>query len=182
MITRPSWDIQLSEWIVDDRLDSKRGVILWDMNHNTSTALVAIAALAAVMIAGTIAVGNGNMAFAKSGSRGKMSSGDKCKDKGNGNGNVNDGISVPTDTQQKQECQTAGGASPITASCTAASTNVICSWAVFWANYRSNTKIMIAHNPFTFLPFEDQCTSEVLLTVTFKLNNHNLTNTVLPNW
>jgi hypothetical protein len=95
------------------------------MNHKTSTALVAIAALAAVMIAGTIAVGNGNMAFAKPGSGGKMSSGDKGKDKGNGNGNVNDGISVPTDTQQKQECQTAGGTSPITASCTAASTNVI---------------------------------------------------------
>lgn len=95
------------------------------MNHRTSTALFVIAALSAVMIAGTIAVGNGNMAFAKTGSGGKLSSGEKGKDKGTGNGNVNDGISVPTDTQQKQECQTAGGTSPITASCTAASTNVI---------------------------------------------------------
>ncbi len=94
------------------------------MNHKISTikknktapVVVAIAALAAVMVAGTIAVGSGNMAFAKSGSGGKMSSPHKAHDKGNGNGN--EGISVPTDTQQKQECQTAGGTSPITASCT----------------------------------------------------------------
>jgi len=31
----------------------------------------------------------------------------------------------PTDTQQKQECQTAGGTSLITASCTGVSTNII---------------------------------------------------------
>ena len=75
------------------------------MNHKTSAALVTIAALAAVMVAGTIAVGSGNMAFAKTKS--------------------NDGISVPTDVQQKQECETAGGTSPVTDSCTAVSTNTI---------------------------------------------------------
>ena len=75
------------------------------MNHKTSAALVTIAALAAVMVAGTIAVGSGNMAFAKTKS--------------------NDGISVPTDTQQEQECETAGGTSPVTGSCTADSTNTI---------------------------------------------------------
>jgi hypothetical protein len=40
--------------------------------------------------------------------------------------NVNNtGINVPTDTQQKQECETAGGTSPITSSCTAASTDTV---------------------------------------------------------
>ncbi len=92
------------------------------MNHKTLNVLIVIA-LAAVMVAGTIAVGSGNMAFAKSGSGGKMSSPHKAHDKGNGNGN--EGISVPTDTQQKQECQTAGGVSPVSLSCTAASTNTI---------------------------------------------------------
>jgi hypothetical protein len=61
-------------------------------NKQTVPIVVAIAALAAVMVAGTIAVGSGNMAFA---------------------GKGNEGISVPTDTQQKQECQTAGGTSPV---------------------------------------------------------------------
>jgi hypothetical protein len=73
-------------------------------NHKTPPVVVAIAALAAVMIAGSISVGSGNVAFA---------------------GKANDGISVPTDTSQKQECQTAGGTSPVSLSCTAASTNTI---------------------------------------------------------
>jgi hypothetical protein len=73
-------------------------------NNKTTPVLVVIAALAAVMVAGTIAVGSGNIAFA---------------------GKGNDGISVPTDTKQNQECQTAGGTSPITASCTGVSTNII---------------------------------------------------------
>src|SRR5437588_66880 len=94
------------------------------MNHKTLNVLIVIA-LAAVMVAGTIALGSGNMAFAKSGSGGKMSSPHKAHDKGKGNGNGNDGNSVPTDTQQKQECQTAGGVSPVSLSCTAASTNTI---------------------------------------------------------
>jgi hypothetical protein len=144
-------------------------------NNKTTPVLVAIAALAAVMVAGTIAVGSGNIAFAGKGNDGisvptdtkqnqecqtaggtspitgsctavstntitqaggilgglsagsgdKMSSGDRGHDKGNGNGKGNDGISVPTDTKQNQECQTAGGTSPITASCTGVSTNII---------------------------------------------------------
>jgi hypothetical protein len=61
-------------------------------------------AFAAIMMAGTIAIGNGNIAFA---------------------GKGNEGISVPTDTQQKQECQTAGGTSPVSDSCTASSLNTI---------------------------------------------------------
>jgi flagellar basal body-associated protein FliL len=68
-------------------------------DHKTATALVVLAAVAGVLVAS--AVGSGNMAFA-----GK-------------------GISIPTDTKQKQECQTAGATSLVTGSCTALSTNVV---------------------------------------------------------
>ncbi len=37
----------------------------------------------------------------------------------------NTGVNVQTDTNQKQECKTAGGASGITGSCTAASTDTV---------------------------------------------------------
>ena len=61
-------------------------------NNKTPAVLVAIAALAAVLV-GASAMGSGHMAIA---------------------GNVNNtGINVPTDTQQKQECETAGGTSPV---------------------------------------------------------------------
>jgi hypothetical protein len=74
-------------------------------NNKTPAVLVAIAALAAVLV-GASAMGSGHMALAA--------------------GNVNNtGINVPTDTQQKQECETAGGTSPITGSCTATSTDTI---------------------------------------------------------
>jgi hypothetical protein len=71
-------------------------------DHKTATALVALvalAAVAAVLVASIVA--SGNMAFA-----GK-------------------GMSITTDTKQQQECQTAGAASLITASCTAVSTNIV---------------------------------------------------------
>jgi len=71
-------------------------------NHKIATLLLAVKALAAVSVASAAAVGNGHMALA---------------------GKGNDGIKISTDTKQKQECQTAGGTSPITASCTALSTN-----------------------------------------------------------
>jgi hypothetical protein len=73
-------------------------------NNKTPAVLVAIAAFAAVLVAAS-AVGSGHMALA---------------------GNVNNtGINVPTDTQQKQECETAGGSSGISNSCHAASTDNI---------------------------------------------------------
>ena len=68
-------------------------------NHKTATLLLAVAALAAVLVASAAAVGNGHMALA-----GK-------------------GIKISADTEQKQECQTAGGTSLITGSCSAVSTN-----------------------------------------------------------
>ena len=80
-------------------------------NHKTATALVILAAVAAVLVTSTAAVGTGHTAFADNGNNTK--------------GFKNDGISLPTNTKQNQECQTAGGTSPITASCTAVSTNTI---------------------------------------------------------
>jgi hypothetical protein len=46
----------------------------------------------------------------------------------NGNktkGFENNGIKIPSDAKQNQECQTAGGTSPVTTSCTAASRNTV---------------------------------------------------------
>ena len=68
-------------------------------NDKPGTALVAITALAAVLLASTAAIGTDN--------------GSKTK------GFKNDGITMPTNTKQKQECQTAGATSPVTGSCTA---------------------------------------------------------------
>ena len=63
-------------------------------NNKTPAVLVAIAAFAAVLVGSTSAIGSGQMALAH---------------------NVNNtGINVPTDTQQQQECETAGGTSPAT--------------------------------------------------------------------
>jgi Na+-translocating ferredoxin:NAD+ oxidoreductase RnfG subunit len=80
-------------------------------DHKTAIALVVLAAVAAVLVASTAALGTGHIALADSGSKTKVFK--------------NSGISVPTDTQQKQECETAGGNSPVTGSCTATSTNTI---------------------------------------------------------
>jgi flagellar basal body-associated protein FliL len=80
-------------------------------DHKTAIALIVLAAVAAVLVASTAAVGTGHIALADNGNKTK--------------GFENNGIKIPTDTKQKQECQTAGGVSPVTASCTALSTNVI---------------------------------------------------------
>ena len=68
-------------------------------NDKPGTALVAITAVAAVLLASTAAIGTDN--------------GSKTK------GFKNDGIHMPSNTNQKQECQTAGATSPVTGSCTA---------------------------------------------------------------
>jgi hypothetical protein len=74
-------------------------------NNKTPAVLVALAAIAAVLVTSTVAIGTQHMALA---------------------GNVtNTGINLPTDTQQKQECETASGNSPISNSCTGASTDTI---------------------------------------------------------
>ena len=80
-------------------------------DHKTAIALVVLATVAAVLVASTAAVGTGHMALADSGNKTKVFK--------------NSGISIPSDAKQQQECQTAGGTSPISLSCTAASTNTV---------------------------------------------------------
>ena len=79
-------------------------------NHNkTATALVAIAALAGVLVLSTVAIGSGHIALAD-----------------NTNVKVNNtGINEPTDTNQKAQCDTAGGTSPVSTSCGEGSTDNI---------------------------------------------------------
>jgi hypothetical protein len=79
-------------------------------NHKTTTVLVAIAALSAILVAGSVAAASDHFAFAHK--KGKKSL-------------VNNGIAVPTITAQLQKCSTAGGTSPITGACIATSTNTI---------------------------------------------------------
>ena len=68
------------------------------MNHkieritkNQTSILVVLAAVAAVLVTGTAAVGTGHIALADNGNNTKAFK--------------NAGISLPTDTKQKQECQ-----------------------------------------------------------------------------
>jgi uncharacterized membrane protein len=76
-------------------------------NHKTTTVLVAIAALSAILVAGSVAAASDHFAFAKK------------------KGVKNSGIAVPVITAQQQECEAAGGTSPITGSCIGTSTNTI---------------------------------------------------------
>ena len=88
-------------------------------NHKTTTVLVAIAALSAILVAGSVSAASDHVAFAKK------------------KGFKNSGIAVPTITAQKQKCETSGGGatdslgyvtvigSPITGSCIATSTNTV---------------------------------------------------------
>jgi hypothetical protein len=74
--------------------------------RNQKTALVAIAA---TLVVSTIAIGIGRSALAETTTITK---------------NVNNtGVNVQTDTNQKQDCQTVGGSSGISGSCTATSTD-----------------------------------------------------------
>jgi len=93
--------------INDTTSENKMNQISKRIEYKTTTALVVVAALAAVLVGSTAAVGTGHMAFAGNGSK------------------SNDGINVPTITKQPQECQSAGGTSPITGACIATSTNTI---------------------------------------------------------
>jgi len=78
-------------------------------NHKTTTVLVALAALSAILVAGSVSAASDHFAFAHK-------KGVKVK---------NSGIAVPTITAQQQECTAAGGTSPITGACIATSTNTI---------------------------------------------------------
>jgi hypothetical protein len=77
-------------------------------NHKTTTVLVALAALSAILVvAGSVAAASDHAAFAHK------------------KGVKNSGIAIPVITAQQQKCETAGGTSPIDASCIATSTNTV---------------------------------------------------------
>jgi hypothetical protein len=76
-------------------------------NHKTTTVLVALAALSAILIAGSVAAASDHFAFARK------------------KAFVNKGIAIPNLTAQQQKCVTAGGTSPVTGSCIATSTNTV---------------------------------------------------------
>jgi uncharacterized membrane protein len=76
-------------------------------NHKTTTVLVALAALSAILVAGSVAAASDHFAFAHK------------------KGVKNSGIAIPVITAQQQECETAGGTSPVTGSCIATSTNTV---------------------------------------------------------
>jgi hypothetical protein len=78
-------------------------------NHKTTTVLVALAALSAILVAGSVSAASDHFAFAHK-------KGVKVK---------NSGIAVPTITAQLQKCTAAGGTSPITGACIATSTNTV---------------------------------------------------------
>jgi hypothetical protein len=78
---------------------------------NQKTSLVAIAAIAAVLAVSAIAIGSVHNALADTKTITKTTN--------------NTGVNVQTDTNQKQQCDTAGGTSPITNSCTATSTDTV---------------------------------------------------------
>jgi hypothetical protein len=79
---------------------------------NQKTALVAIAAIAALIVVSTIAIGNGRVASAA-----ETTTVTKTVN--------NTGVNVQTDTNQKQNCQTVGGYSGIADSCKADSTDKV---------------------------------------------------------
>ena len=76
-------------------------------NHKTTTVLVALAALSAILVAGSVSAASDHFAFAHK------------------KGLKNSGIAVPTLTAQPQKCVSAGGTSPSTGACIATSTNTI---------------------------------------------------------
>ncbi|MGC1932119.1 MAG: hypothetical protein WA667_24365 [Candidatus Nitrosopolaris sp.] len=77
-------------------------------NHKTATVLVAIAALAGVLVVSTTAI---HVALAANDNVTKVLD--------------NKGISVQTDTNEKAQCDTAGGTSPVSTSCGEGSTDTI---------------------------------------------------------
>jgi hypothetical protein len=72
---------------------------------------LAIVAIAAVIAVSTVALGNGRVALADTTTITKHTN--------------NTGVNVPIDTDQKQNCETAGGSSGIAMSCTANSNDQV---------------------------------------------------------
>ena len=83
-------------------------------HYKPATVLVAIAALVGMLAVSTVAIGSVHKALAAD---------TKTITKTIRINNT--GVNTPQDTDQKQECLTAGGTSSITGSCTASSTDTI---------------------------------------------------------
>jgi hypothetical protein len=80
-------------------------------NHKTATALLTIVVLASVLIVNAVTIASGHIALARHHDKTEVLE--------------NSHINVETDTNQGQACETAGGTSPISGSCTASSTDTI---------------------------------------------------------
>ncbi len=104
-------------------------------NHQITTVLFAIA-LAGLLLVSTSYVGNGQTGGGHGGGRhggGHGGSGSSSSSSSSSSGNSNSllvdgnntGINVQTDTNQKQDCQSAGGSSGIANSCQASSTDQV---------------------------------------------------------
>jgi hypothetical protein len=83
-------------------------------NYKPATVLVVIAALVGMLAASTVAIGSVRTALAADTSTKTVTIHDN-----------NTGVNVQTDTNQKQNCVTAGSMSPLSGSCTAHSTNTV---------------------------------------------------------
>jgi hypothetical protein len=83
-------------------------------HYKPATVLVAIAALVGMLAVSTVAIGSVHKALA-----------DDAKTITKTIRINNTGVNTPQDTNQKQECQTAGETSAITNSCTASSSNSV---------------------------------------------------------
>ena len=95
-------------------------------NHKTTTLLVAIAAIAATLLAtGSVTVASNHPAFAWKDKEYKKDKYQRDENKYQNDGSENSGTSNSLAQSVEQNCQTAGGTSPITASCTAAITGTI---------------------------------------------------------
>ena len=84
------------------------------INYKPATVLVAIAALAGMLAVSTVAIGSVHKALA-----------DETKTITKNIRVNNTGVNVPTDTDQKQNCETAGSGSTIGGSCTAFSQDTV---------------------------------------------------------
>ena len=83
-------------------------------NHKTLIAIVAISAIALVL------TGSLHMAFAQRGGFGRPPPGNSITKTID-----TQGVNIQTGTDQKQDCRTIGGNSPISGSCTATSSNTV---------------------------------------------------------
>ena len=129
---------------------------------NHKTALVAISAIASVLVVSTIAMGSGRIALA-----------DFHDDSITKNFN-NTGVNVQTSTNQEQKCDTAGGSSGISGSCTATPLTTLCKAVAFTTN---NPKY---HHAFTSTFFWNIQRSVISVSISFRVRGSRSFSVVIP--